>query len=189
MKTTILTALLVPSLLACGGDVVNYSAPVGITFSVKSTDAAGTSPYAFSQSKNINTEQGNPYGAFVNQATRALGRAPSRITANYVALELLGTSKVVTNLDQVASQVGVGFELVGATVTPVASTASAPVGAIGAGFPMATSFDSASLDATAYSALLGGSFPVVLGGDAIASFPTAGATADLQVTFGFVAYK
>lgn len=186
MRTLALVGLLAPFLLSCGNDVVNYSAPVGITMSIKSTDASATTPYAINpQSKNIATEQGNPYGAFVNDATRALGRAPSRIAVTSMTLSLLGSSKVVTTLNQVASQVAVGFQLVGTTVTPVGAAANPQ----GTTFPMASSFDSANLDATAYASLLGGSFPVVLTGNAVSSFPTANATADLQVTFGFLAYK
>ncbi len=189
MRTLVLPFLLAPVLLACGSDVVNFSAPVGITISLKSANAATAAPYAFTpQSKLISTEQGNPYGAFVNEATRQLGRAPSRISVSYLWVELLPSSKGVTDLGQVASQLGVGFELVGTTVTPVGAAAG-PTGAIGTGFPMATSFDSAGLDPTAFSSLLGGSFPVVLTGDAVSTFPSANATADLQVIFGFVAYK
>ena len=186
MKTTLLAALLVPFLLACGDDVVNYSAPVGITGKLRSADPAQTAPYAFTLSKNITTEQGNPYGAFVNDATRVLGQPPSRIAVTYLTLELLPSSTGVTNLNQVfAGQVSVGFDLDG-TAYPV-GTAANPAGA---SFPMMTAFDSAGVGPAAFAELAGGTFPVILAGTAQPAFVTTGGlTADLQTTFGFVAYK
>ncbi len=184
MKNTILAALLAPSLLACGGsDVVNYSAPVGINTKLRSSDV-GTAN-AVSVSKSINTESGNPYGAFVNAATQALGRAPSRIVVTYLSLELLPSSTGVVNLNEVfTGPVGVGFVLNAITY---------PVGAVtnpaGTSVAMAPAFDSAGLDATAYADLVGGGFPVVLSGTAAAGFAAGSATADLKTTFGFMAYR
>jgi hypothetical protein len=183
MKIAILAVLLVPILLACGDEVVSYSAPVGINTKLRSTDVGAGD--AVLLTKNINTESGNPYGAFVNAAARALGRPPSRIVVTYLSLELLDTSSGVTNLNEVfTGQVSIGFELDG--VVYPAGTVTNPVGV---GFPMAATFDSAGLDPTAYDDLVGGGFPVILSGTATSGFAGAGATADLKTTFGFMAYK
>ncbi len=184
MRNRILASFLAPLLLACGSDVVNYSAPVGITLKMQRSDVGAGD--AVTLSKLINTEQGNPYGAFVNAATQALGRPPSRIVVTYLTLELLPSSSGVTNLNQVfTGQVSVGFTLNGTTV-PV-GTATNPAGT---GFPLTTTFDSAGLDATSYADLAGGSFPVIVAGDALPAFVTTGGlTADIQTTFGFEAFK
>jgi len=184
MKSPFHAALLAPFLLlACGDDVVNYSAPVGINEKLRSADVGAGD--AVLLTKNINTESGNPYGAFVNAATQTLGRAPSRIVVSYLSLELLGTSTGVTSLNEVfTGQVSVGFDLDG-FVYPV-GTATNPVGA---GVPMAVTFDSAGLNPAAYADLVGGGFPVVLVGTATTPFANGNFTADLKATFGFTAYK
>jgi len=183
MRNAILAALLVPFLLACGDDVVNYSAPVGINEKLRSTDVGAGN--AVLLSKSINTEQGNPYGAFVNAATQTLGRAPSRIVVTYLSLELLETSTGVTNLNEVfTGQVAIGFDLDG-IVYPV-GTVTNPAGV---GVPMAVTFDSASLGPVAYADLVGGGFPVVVSGTATPTFAGGSFTADLKATFGFMAYK
>jgi hypothetical protein len=182
MRNALLAAILAPFLLACGDDAVNYSAPVGINVKLRSADV-GTGD-AVLLTKSINTEQGNPYGAFVNAAERALGRPPSRIVVTYLSLELLGTS-TVTGLNQVfTGQVSIGFDLDG-FVYPVGAAANP----VGVGVPMAVSFDSAGLGPVAFADLLGGGFPVVLSGTATPAFPGGNETADLTATFGFMAYK
>ncbi len=185
MRNAILAALLVPFLLACGDDVVSYSAPVGINEKLRSADVDTMNANAVLLTKNINTESGNPYGGFVNAATQTLGRAPSRIVVSYLSLELLGTSSGVTSLNEVfTGQVSVGFDLDG-FVYPV-GTVTNPVGV---GVPMAVTFDSAGLGPVAYADLVGGGFPVVFSGTATSAFATGSATADLKATFGFLAYK
>ena len=189
MRSLLLAALLVPSLLACGDDVVNYSAPVGIDFKLQSNDVAGGGTFLLP--KNISQPSGNPYGAFVHDAERALGRAPSRIVVTYAGLELLGSSSVanMSEVFQSAAPVWVGFVLTGAdpggTLYPVCNA----VNPAGTGFPMAATFDSAALPAEDYAELLGGSFEVDLGGTATTAFAGGSETADLVVTFGLVAYK
>ncbi len=183
MRNGILAVLLVPSLLACGDGVVNYSAPVGINQKLRSADVGAVN--AVLLTKNINTESGNPYGAFVNAATQSLGRPPSRIVLSYLALDLLGTSSGVTNLNEVfTGQVAIGFDLNG-TVYPVGTV----MNPAGAGVAMAATFDSTGLDPAAYADLVGGGFPIVFSGTATSAFATGSATADLKATFGFVAYK
>ncbi len=184
MRTLLGPILLAPLLLACGGDVVNYSAPVGITMKLRSSDV--TQPgNAVTLSKGITTEQGNPYGAFVNAAQQALGRPPSRIVVTYLTLELLPPSSGVANLNQVfAGVVSAGF-LLNSVLQPACAAASPA----GTAFPMTATFDSTGLDPVSYGDLVGGTFPVVLGGTATSAFATGNDSADLQVTFGFIAYK
>src|SRR5256885_7155216 len=98
MRMTSLFFLAV-SLAACGSDPVSFSAPVGINLKAKSSDVSGTS---LTENKEINTESGNPYGAFVTDARAKLGgKDPSVIELSGLTLLLGGTSTGVTTLDQV----------------------------------------------------------------------------------------
>ncbi|WP_410959651.1 hypothetical protein, partial [Salmonella sp. SAL4432] len=53
------------------------------------------------EQKSVETETGNPYGAFVRTARMQLGRDPSRIEVSRASLMLGGASEGVTALDQV----------------------------------------------------------------------------------------
>lgn len=172
---------------ACGDDPVSYSQPVTITLKAKSDD---TQNGVVTSDKGITTESGNPYGAFVGEATRELGRDPGRIEITSVDLLLGAGSTGVTKLGEVfAGNVELLFEMndtsnsyVVATQAITADTAGGPV-AIGA------SFDSNELPDADYDKLVGGSFKVVLRGPATADFSTKGAEADLQATFEFSAFE
>jgi hypothetical protein len=185
-----LTAIAAVALLAaCGGnnDPVSFSEPVGISLSVASKDVVSG---AVSADKNINTENGNPYGAFTSAARARLGgRDPSHIAVTGATLELLtATSTGVTALEQVfTGPVSVAFQ-VGAsgTVYPVGQVMN-PVGA--GPVTLNVAFDSASLLAADRAAITQGQFKVVLGGTSASGFAGASATADLRATLMFVAYE
>jgi hypothetical protein len=172
-------------LAACGSDPVSYSAPVGLSLDARSGDVVGGS---ISADKNVNTESGNPYGAFVNGAVQALGRAPSRIAVTSATLELESSSTGVASLQEVfAGTVTLGFVMNGSsTVYPVASVAS-PTGA--GPVALSVSFDSGSMPPADYADLAGGSFKVELDGGAAPGFAAAAATARMTATLGFVAYE
>jgi hypothetical protein len=185
-----LAAIVAAALLAaCGGnnDPVSFSQPVGISLSVASKDVVSA---AVSAEKNINTENGNPYGAFTSAARARLGgRDPSHIAVAGATLELLtATSTGVTALEPVfAGPVTVAFQA-------SASGAVYPVGQVmnpmGAGpVTLAVAFDSESLPAADRAAITQGQFKVVVGGSAASGFAGASATADLQATLMFVAYE
>jgi len=166
---------------------VSYSAPVGINLKAKSSDSTNG---VVSEEKGINTESGNPYGAFVSDAQRKLGRSPGQIDVDRVELFLGAASTKVTTLGEAfTGNVEVVFQMNDtnnsypvATGAIAASTASGPVG-------FDASFDAASLPALDYDKLLNGSFKVIARGPAATDFTTKGAEADLQVTFTFAAYE
>src|SRR5438105_4095222 len=94
-------ALPILALAACGSDPVNYSQPVGIELKAKSGDV---NTAAVTESKEINTESGNPYGAFISTAeTKLGGKAPSRIELSQLSLTLGGQSTGVSSLEQVVT--------------------------------------------------------------------------------------
>jgi len=175
-------------LAACGDDPVSYSAPVGINLKAKSDDVANG---VLTDEKGINTESGNPYGAFINDANDALGGADPA-TIELVDLDLLlgGDSDGVTDLGEIfAGATDVLFIMND-------SDNSYPVGSVaidadtGAGpIPLSVSFDSADVAGDDWDRLLGGSFKVVIRGDAAAEFMNKGADADLQLTFTFAAFE
>jgi hypothetical protein len=177
-------------LAACGGkDPVSYSAPVGISLPVASKDAStGT----ISVGKNINTENGNPYGAFVNAASARIGHNPSRIVLAGATLTLLNTSTGVTALEQVfTGPVTISFVMNGTNATYQVGQILNPAGA--GPVSLSVGLDSDSLPAADRASLDQGQFKVVLlgtpPGGAAGAFATGNDLADLVATFEFVAYQ
>lgn len=178
---------LVPMLLlvACGDDPVSFSAPVGINLKAKSGDVAST---AISEDKAITTENGNPYGAFVSDATTKLGQAPGRIEVDRVTLLLGGQSTNVTKLEEIfVGVVDVAFIMNDTNNTYEVGTVNNPtgVGPVEVAIGLAGA-DMAPQDFTKY---LGGSFKVVARGTAAPGFSSKGAEASLQLTFTFAAFE
>jgi hypothetical protein len=178
-------------LAACGGkDPVAYSAPVGISLPVASKDASSGS---ISVGKNINTESGNPYGAFVNAARARIGHDPSRIVLTATTLTLLpGTSTGVNALEEVfTGQAMISFQMNGANATYPAAQIVNPVGA--GPVSLSVGFDSSSLPDADRASLIQGQFKVLLSGTppggATGAFATGNDLADLVATFGFIAYE
>jgi hypothetical protein len=141
--------------------------------------------------KGINTESGNPYGAYIADARAALGdHDPARIEVDGATL-LLGASSVgVLTLGEIyAGTVEVLFIMndtnntfaVG-SLTADATTTAGPVA-------FDIGFDSDTVQADDWTKLLGGSFKVVVRGPAAPEFATKGADADIQTTFTFAAYE
>jgi hypothetical protein len=177
---------LLPLVAACGSDPVNFSEPVGIELDAKSGDAANN---VITENKDITTESGNPYGAFVNTATAKLGgHQPSEIEVNDLTLTLGGQSTGVTTLDQVVTgDVDIAFVVNNSNNTYDVAHVMGPSG-VGP-VTMNTVFDWTQVAATDRPAMLGGSFKVVLRAPSAATFSTKGADARLQATFTFTAFK
>ncbi|MBA3539986.1 MAG: hypothetical protein H0T79_10190 [Deltaproteobacteria bacterium] len=170
---------------ACSDDPVSYSAPVGINLKTKSGDVSNTS---ISEEKGITTESGNPYGAFVTDATQKLGRAPGGIEVDGVTLVLGAGSTNVVNLNEVfTGDVDVAFIINDTNNTYDVGHINSPAG-VG---PLAidVNFDAASIAAQDNAKFLGGSFKVVIRGPSAVGFETKGAEAELQLNFTFAAYE
>ena len=176
--------LCLAALAGCGDDPVAYSAPVGINLNVKSDDTRNS---AVASDKNINSESGNPYAAFVSEARRRLGRDPSRIGVSSLTLLLGGQSTGVTTLDQVfAGRVDALFVMNDTNNSFNVGHADSVRG----GGPVAfqIDFDSAAVVGVDRDKLLGGSFKVTIRGAAATTFVAKGSTANLQLTSTFAAY-
>jgi hypothetical protein len=182
-------ALLV-SLVAtgCSDDPLSYSAPVAINLKAKSGD---TQNAVVTDEKGINTESGNPYGAFVADAQSALdGHDPTVIDVDQVELFLGANSTGVTTLGEVFDgEVDVLFQMNDTNNTyPVAGrplSASTDAGP----FPLDIEFPADDVPDVDYEKMLTGSFKVVVRGDAASGFETKGADADIQATFTFAAFE
>jgi hypothetical protein len=180
--------LSVVALAACGDDPISYSAPVGINLKAKSADTVNN---VVSDEKGINTESGNPYGAFITEAKNRLsGKSPSSIEIDKVELFLGAGSTNVTRLGEVFDgNVEVLFQINDTNNSYPAASGAVPA-ATGAGpFELGVTFDSGALPEFDYLKLLGGSFKVVARGPAAAGFTTKGADADIQITFTFAAFE
>ncbi len=186
MRTPLAVALVASLAAACGSDPVSYSQPVGISLPVASNDVVAGEVAA---DKDVNTESGNPYGAFVNAAVQRLGgKDPSRIAVTTVSLQLIASGSTVAALQEVFSgPVAISFVMNGTnTQVPVAQV----TGPTGAGpVALTTAFDSKSMAPADYAALVQGQFKVRIAGTAATGFAAGGQDANLEATFGFVAYE
>src|SRR5687768_10416129 len=104
--------ILLACVAACGDDEVSYSAPVGIKLSLASGDVDNGQ---LLDEKNINTESGNPYGAYITAAREELGgHDPGDIRLDHLTLQLDTTSSGVTTLaDVFAGAVAIEFVMSG----------------------------------------------------------------------------
>ena len=176
--------LILLALAACGTDPVSFSAPVGINLKVKSGEVLSN---AISDQKGITTESGNPYGAFVSDAQRKLGKDPTRIEIDQLTLTLGTQSTSVTKLEEVyAGDVDVAFITNDTNNTYDAGHVTNPMG-VGP-VPVSVSFTPASISPADFTKLLTGSFSVVIRGSAASGFSTKGAEANMQLTFTFAAF-
>ncbi len=185
MKPT--CALLVLTLAACGDDVVSHSAPVGIHLAFSSGDVAGG---RVGDDKNINTESGNPYAAYIAEAREVLDGDPGAIEIDTLTLTLTDPEGAVTTLGDIYDgPTSLSFVMNGtdavvpvATTTIVADTGAGPI-------DQAITFDGSTVTGDDWQSLLDGNFKVVIDGPAQGDFEGAGASVDLLATFTFNALE
>ncbi len=175
------------ALAGCGDDPVSYSAPVGINLKAKSSDTVNN---VVTDEKGINTESGNPYGAFVSDARRELGRDPGAIDVEEVTVLLGAGSTGVTRLGEVfTGNVEVLFQMNDTNNTYAVAAGGIDAAASGGPLEIGTSFDSDGVPDLDYAKLLSGSFKVIMRGPSATGFSTKGADADIQVTLTFAAFE
>lgn len=188
MTRIALASLFVTSLVGCTDEPISYSEPVGLHLKVTSADVTAG---VVSDDKNINTESGNPYGAFITNARDQLaGARPSAITVDAGTLQLATTSKNVTALDQIfANDVDVMFEINDSNNSYLAATGTVTAGAGAGPLVLEDRFDSAALPEFDYLKLVDGNFKVIVRGPATSAFMTGNADADLELTLTFSAFE
>lgn len=88
--------------VGCGDELaantVNFSGPV--TVNVDKFKDGDVRNNAFDSDKSINTESGNPYGSFLQQARAVLGRPPAAVLVERVTLTLGRDTRGVTAFEQ-----------------------------------------------------------------------------------------
>ena len=81
-----------------GANTVNHSGPVTINVDKFKDDEVRNE--AFDESKSVNTEPGNPYGAFLQQARAVLGRPPAAVLLERATLTIAADARGVTAFEQ-----------------------------------------------------------------------------------------
>jgi hypothetical protein len=177
------------TLLACGGaDPVAYSEPVGLKLKVSSGDVKGDGTVA--DDKSINTEVGNPFGAFVQNARAAIGGDPSDVDIDSIALLLAVDSKSVAELREVfADVIDVQFEMNDTNNLYPAGTTTIAADQEGRELAIEPRFDYGALGVSDQAKFLTGSFKVLIGGRAAPGFASLDAAAELQITLRFTAFE
>jgi len=182
----LVVAVAAVSSAACGGDPVTYSDPVGLSLSVASGDVDNG---VLADEKNINTESGNPYGAFSSAAQDAIGGLPSSIDVEAATLTIEGSTGVAALEEIFAGDVEVAFVMNGSDQAYPVAVRTIAVGDGAGPVDLEVPFDSDSVTDADYPDLVGGSFKVLLTGDAAAGFAGASADADLSLVLTFTAYE
>lgn len=171
---------------ACSRDPVSYSAPVGISLKARSANASNG---VVADEKSINSESGNPYGAFVSDARARIGRDPVLLEVEGAEIALgPGSTGVAMLGDVFAGPLELAFQMNDTGIIyPVASgaIASDPTGPV----PLEVTFAAEAVPDLDYVKLLLGSFKLVAHGAAAPAFAGKGAEANLQVTLTFAAIE
>jgi len=183
-RLLLLSALALP---ACSDDPVSYSAPVGISLDARSSDVvSGT----ITSEKNINTESGNPYAAYIAAARDELGGDPGSITLDETTFAIVDGTTGVTTLGEIFDgDVDISFVMnstdtvyPAAVLTVTADTGAGPVEAH-------SHFDDSTVTDEDWPDFVGGNFKVLMTAPAADSFAAADADANLEATFTFSAYE
>jgi len=126
--------LLLVALAGCGAEAdgpnapntAAYSGPVNVRLDkFKDGDVRNE---AFDADKSINTESGNPYGVFLQDARRALGRDPAAVVVDRVTFTMGSDTRGVTAFEQVFTGSLVVY-LASSTTTVNVGSADNPTGA------------------------------------------------------------
>jgi hypothetical protein len=184
---TIAFMLALGSAACTGEEAVSYSDMVGIE--VKA-DADKVVADNISDEKNINTESGNPYGAFITAAQNELGADPGRIEITSVTIQLNDAVGVSALNEIFDGDVDVIFQM--PTSGDEVRVASGLVGADtqgGGPIELIVEFDSDSLNDANYADLIAGSFKVLYRAPANPAYAATSAKTDLQITFMFEAFE
>ncbi len=173
--------------VGCSDDPVSVSDVVDLKLTLSSGDVANGT---LQDEKNVNTESGNPYGAFVQTARDEIGGEPSRIAVTATAVTIESTSTNVTTLGGVFLGATKLEFIMNGSSTPYTVATHGVLAADGAGpVQFDVDFDSDEIPAADYTDLGGGSFKVSLSGPPAAGFAAANADADIILSLTFEAFE
>ena len=173
--------------VGCGDDPVSVSDVVDLKLTLSSGDVANNT---LLDEKNVNTESGNPYGAFVAKAREEIGGDPSHVAVTGTAVTVDATSRNVTMLGQVFTG-ATKFEFImnGSTTRYAVATKDVVAGDGAGPIQFAVNFDSDKIPDGDYADLASGSFKVALSGPPAAGFATANADANITISLTFEAFE
>ena len=169
--------------LGCAEDPVTVSDRIVIQLSgIKESDITSG---VVEKSKNVTTESGNPYGAFLQNARTTLGHNPSRIEVLMAQITLSGDSRGVISLEDLfTGEVNVFLDAdVGGTVPVGRVTNPTGMGPVDCAIVSTESSLAPIMDA-----LLSGNFRVGVRGPTN-RLPTDDFDARLDVRIGFGAFE
>ena len=164
IREYIVWLLAAASFVACGDDPVAYSETVSVKLSgIKPGDIQNGQT---SEDKNINTEEGNPYGDFIKGARAALGgRDPGAVEIVSAIVRVHADSKNVSTVDAVFGSLE--LFMADSATTIVFGSKDGPTGSEVA-VPIKEDLDYEPV----FDAMLGGDFKVGVRGATVATPPT-----------------
>lgn len=131
-KTAMIGMAMAAMAAGCGDDgttdlnTAGYSGPVNVRLDkFKDGDVRND---AFDSDKDIDTESGNPYAAFLRDARTSLGRDPAAVVLDRMTFTLASDSRGVTGFEQIFAGTAVVY-LATSAVTVNVGTAVMPTGA------------------------------------------------------------
>ncbi len=159
-NATVLGTMLAAMVVGCGADgstdlnAAGYSGPVNVRLDkFKDGDVRNE---AFDSDKDINTESGNPYSAFLRDARTALGRDAAAVLLDRMTFTLANDTRGVTAFEQIFAGTAVVY-FATSSVTVNVGTAAMPTGA----GPVAVTVTASRADLLPINAaLLSGQFKV-----------------------------
>lgn len=173
------------TLAACNDDPVAFSAPVTLNLKLGPNDVVAGVVHG---EKNINSESGNPYGAFVSDAKAQLaGQRPSAIAVTGATVTLAPSSQVATLDNIFANDLAIAFVINDSNNEYLAATGEPAAGATIS--VLTEQFDSGTMPEFDYLKLVDGSFKTIVRGPAASDFVANGADGDLALTIQFAAFK
>jgi hypothetical protein len=154
-------------------NTVGYSGPVSIRLDKFKDGEVHNN--AFDSDKDVDTESGNPYAAFLRDARTALGRDPAAVVVDRITFTLASDTRGVTAFEQIFTGTAVVY-VATSTVTVNVGTVVAPTGA----GPVTVQITASRADlAPINAALIGGHFKV---GMRVPAAPTRPASFDARVS-------
>ena len=188
LETSAITLLLVLA-GACGGDEepISVSSPVGISLPAEAGDVDNG---VITVDKNINTESGNPWGAFITDVDSQLGGPPSDMDIESLTLLLATSAEGFSELREVFDgTVDVQFEMNNTGTFVSVGSVDIDTTTEGREIELTEDFNFADLQGDDLDTLMSGSFKVVMSGPAASGFEVADGKAETQLTMTFAAFE